>query len=100
MVYKSFLGKKVELTSERKKHILLYHPDLEPYFSKIRATLVKPDEIRLSKSAPKVLLFYRYFDTIFNGKYIAVAVKTNDRWFVLTAYLTKRKLSGEKYEQK
>lgn len=100
MFYKSFLGKKIELTAERKKHILLYHPDMEPYFANLKVILLEPDEIRVSKSDPKVLSFYKYFDTIFNGKYIAVTIKTNDRWFVLTAYLTKRKLSGEIYEQK
>lgn len=98
LIFKSILGKDIELTIERKTHILLYHPDLKPYFSKIKATLIRPDEIRISKSDPEVLLFYRYFDTIFNGKYISVTVKTNGRWFVLTAYLTKRKLSGEIYE--
>lgn len=100
MIYKSILEKNIELTAERKKHILLYHPDLKPYFSKIKTSLLKPDEIRISKSDSKVLLFYRYFDTILKGKYILVAVKTNTRWFMLTAYLTKRKLSGEIYEQK
>lgn len=100
MVYKSVLGKDIELTIERKTHILLYHPDLKPYFSKIKTTLVKPDEIRISKSDPSVLLFYEYFANIIGGKYMAVTVKTNDRWFMLTAYLTKRKLSGGIYEQK
>ncbi len=95
MVYKSSLGNHIELTSERKIHILLYHPDLKPYFSKIKKVLLKPSDIRISKSDPNVLLFYKYFANIIGGKYIVVTVKTNGRWFVLTAYLTKRKLSGE-----
>lgn len=99
MTYKSILGNNIELTTERKKHILLYHPDSKPYFSKIKTVLLKPSDIKISKSDPNVLLFYKYFANIIGGKYIAVTVKTNDRWFVLTAYLTKRKLSGEIYEQ-
>lgn len=98
MVYKSCLEKEVALPVERKKHILLFHPDLKPYFSKLKQVLLKPDDIRISKSDSGVLLFYKYFDKIADGKYIAVVVKFNDRNFILTAYLTKRKLSGEKYE--
>lgn len=98
MKYKSVLGKDIEITTERKKHILTFHPDLKPYFSKIKQILLKPDEIRISKSDPKVLLFYRYFDKILGGKFIVVTTKINQRSFILTAYLTKKKLSGEKYK--
>lgn len=61
---------------------------------------LKPDEIRISKSDPKVLLFYRYFAKIKRGKYLVGVVKIEDRSFVLTAYFSNRKLSGEKYEKK
>ena len=94
---KTSLGKTVELTSERKKHIFLFHPDLKPYFGRVRDVLLDPDEVRISKSDPKVLLFYKYFDNILGGKYIMVGVKTNGRWFILTSYLTNQILSGEKY---
>lgn len=100
MKYKSILGKAIELTDERKEHILLYHPDLKPYFSKVKNVLLKPGEIRISKSDISVLLLYKYFVNIIKGKYIAVTVKTNARWFILTAYLTKRKLSGGIYAKK
>jgi len=99
MIYKSVLGKNIELTAERKIHILLYHPDLKPYFSKIKAILLKPGEIRVSKSDPAVLLFYKFFANILGGKFIVVTVKVNERSFILTAYLSNRILSGEKYEQ-
>lgn len=98
MVYKSILGKKIELTPERKEHIPLHHPDLKPYFSKIKQVLLKPNEVRISKSDPLVLLFYKYFGNILSGKFIAVTIKINQRSFILTAYLTKRKLSGRQYE--
>lgn len=100
MTYNSILGKKVALTSERKKHILIYHPDLKPYFAYLKEVFLEPDEIRISKSDPHVLLFYKFFANIKNGKYIVGVVKSNQRVFVLTAYLSKRKLSGEKYEYK
>lgn len=98
MKYKSVLGNDFELTLERKKHILTFHPDLNPYFSKLKEVFTKPDEIRVSKSDPKVLLFYRYFAKIKGGKYIVGVVKINSRSFVLTAYFSNHKLTGEKYE--
>lgn len=69
MKYKSILGNDFELTSERKEHILTFHPDLKPYFSKLRNVFTRPEEIRISKSDPQVLLFYKYFDKIKGGKY-------------------------------
>lgn len=99
MKFKTSLGKTVELTSERKNHIFLFHPDLKPYFEEVKDVLLEPNEIRISKSDPKVLLFYKFFDTILDGKYIMVAVKSNGRWFILTSYLTNKILSGEKYEK-
>ncbi|MDO8569962.1 MAG: hypothetical protein Q7R97_00055 [Candidatus Daviesbacteria bacterium] len=98
MKYKSVLGKDFELTTERKKHVLNFHPDLKPYFSKITDVFTKPDEIRISKSDPQVLLFYKYFAKIKAGKYIVGVAKINSRAFVLTAYFSNSKLSGEKYE--
>lgn len=100
MIYKSILDKDIELTSERKKHILAFHPDLKHYFSKLKKVLLEPDEIRISKEDPAVLLFYKYFAKIRAGKYIVGVIKINSRSFVLTAYLSNRKLSGKKYEKK
>ncbi len=100
MIYKSILDKDVELTPERKKHILAFHPDLKPYFSQLKKVLLEPDEIRVSKEDPAVLLFYKYFAKIRAGKYIVGVIKISTRSFVLTAYLSNSKLSGKKYEKK
>lgn len=97
MKFKSILGKSIELTLERKQHILLYHPDLKPYLRFIKEVLIQPDDIRKSKSDQHVLLFYKFFDNIKDGIYIMVAVKTNGRWFILTSYLTRHMISGESY---
>lgn len=99
MIYNSKLRQDIELTPERKGHILLYHPDLKLHFSKFKQALLSPTEIRVSKSDPKVLLFYKQFARIGGEKYIAIVVKFDKRNFILTAYLTNRILSGEKYEQ-
>ena len=89
-------GKSIELTPERKNHILEFHPDIRLYFNNIRNVLMEPDEIRRSKYDYQVLIFYKYFKRIKKGKYLAVVVKKNRRNFILTSYLTSKILSGEK----
>jgi len=98
--FKTSLGKTVELTAERKGHILIRHPDLKPHFKLIKKVLSDPDELKISSSDVQVLLFYKFFDTILDGKYIAVGIKLNKRLFILTAYLTNKILTGEDYAKK
>ena len=99
MKYKSVLGKIIELTTERKLHILTKHPELKKHLGKISNILISPDTIKRSKLDSEALLFYKYFDTIRGGKYINVTVKINERNFILTAYITDRIRAGEAYEQ-
>lgn len=95
--FQSILGV-VELTNERKSHILTAHPELKNYFEKFIDVLKNPDEIRISKIDKKVLLFYKYFATIQGGKYLSITVKIDKRNFVLTAYITDKIRAGVKYE--
>jgi hypothetical protein len=98
MRYQSILGKTVELTSERKKHIIQHHPDVTTFLPKIKKVLLIPDQIRIDNYDPRVLLFYKYFDNIDKGKFLVVVFKINERNFILTFYSTHRIKSGEKYE--
>ena len=98
MNYKSILGKTVELTSERKRHIVQRHPDMIIHLYKIKNVLLSPDHLRIENYDQRVLLFYKYFDNIDEGKYLVVVVKINERNFILTFYSTHRIKSGEKYE--
>ena len=100
MVYKSIIGKKIELTEERKQHILIRHPDVASHFSKTPKVLSNPDEIRIDSEDQHVLLFYKYFSKIGSGKYLAVVVKINNRNFILTEYSTYRIKTGVKYDIK
>ncbi|MDP3727079.1 MAG: hypothetical protein Q8R35_00380 [bacterium] len=77
----------VELTDERWRHILVYHPDVRGFQKQIAATLATPDTIHRSRYDPKVLIFY--FRAV-RSKYLAVVIKTNRRNFILTAYFTER----------
>jgi hypothetical protein len=77
----------VELTSEREKHILSFHPEVRSQRKHFALTLAEPEIIRRSRFDPKAYVLYR---AISQGKYIAVVVKTNHRSFILTAYLTRK----------
>ena len=100
MIYSSIAGKKIELTDERRQHILARHPDVAIHFLKVLKTLLEPDEIRVGKDDKNVLLFYKYFSKIGSGKYLVVVVKFNKRNLVLTLYSTHKIKTGEKYEIK
>ena len=87
-------GHEVELTDERRAHILLYHPDMAPFLDRLAGVLRAPDVLRQSTEDPTVLVHYKYFADVLGGKYVAVVVKIGDRRFVLTAYLTRRIRTG------
>jgi len=54
MYFKSKINRIIELTPERKNHIIEYHPDVVEYFSKISAVLKNPDQMRKSR----ILTYY------------------------------------------
>ncbi|OGE16939.1 hypothetical protein A3F00_02860 [Candidatus Daviesbacteria bacterium RIFCSPHIGHO2_12_FULL_37_11] len=95
MKFKTIVGT-VTLTVERKIHIIQRHPIMDNYLVRIKEVLEVPDETRYSHYSDTILLFYRYFDNIEGGKYIAVVVNIKDLQ-VKTAYLTNRIKSGRKY---
>lgn len=77
----------VELTDERKQHIFQFHPEIKTLRKYLTPTLSQPDFMRRSRFDPKVFIFYRAAP---QKKYLAIAVKTNQRNFILTAYLTSK----------
>jgi len=100
MRFKSKIDKLIELTYERKNHIIEYHPDVNTHLSKITEVLENPDQVRKSKHDPKVFLFYKYFTNLKGGKYFVVVAKTNLRNFILTCYLTDKIKTGERINEK
>lgn len=71
---------------------------MEDYLKYLKEALETPGDIRYSSHSQDVLLFYRFFDTIENGKYISVVVRKTDG-SILTAYLTNRIKGGKRYEE-
>lgn len=94
-----YLKGDVELTEERETHIAETHPDILPeYLPQIKQTLADPDEVRRSVRMSGARMFYRWFDDVRQGKYVAVVVvsdTTAERNWIITAYLTRRLMNGE-----
>jgi hypothetical protein len=94
-----YLHGTVELTEERRGHILLKHPDLLPeYLDQFVRTLADPDEVRRDPRFPATRLFSRWFENIKAGKFIVVAVVSDpppeERHWVVTAYIAGRLVQG------
>ena len=94
-----YLKCEVELTDEREAHIAETHPDLLPkYLPQLTQTLEDPDEVRRSIRMSGARMFYRWFDDIRQGKYVAVVVVSDapaERNWIITAYLTRHLMNGE-----
>lgn len=76
---------RIELTDERWSHIITFHPEVHLYHKYLDLTLVSPDFVQRSKLDPAVKICYHF---ITRSRYFAVVVKTNQRNFILTAYIT------------
>jgi hypothetical protein len=95
-----YLNGDVELTDERESHIAHTHPDLLPqYLEQVGDTLTDPDQVRRSIRISGARLFYRHFETVRGGKYVAAVVVSETtprvRHWIITAYLTRRLANGE-----
>jgi len=92
---RSKLGKIVRLDEDRWRHVL-EHPEMENQSSRIKETLVEPDEIRESVRASSIWLFYKlYTNSPVSEKYLLVAVKVLDgEGFIATAFFTDKVKKG------
>ena len=100
-----YLKGEVELTDEREAHIAQTHPDLLPeYLPQLRQTLLDPDQVRRSIRMSGARMFYRWFEDMRQGKFVAVVVVSEaapaERNWIITAYVTRRLINGEMEWQK
>ena len=79
--YPSVLGPPVELTDERREHILRHHPVVAPFLNRIADVVARPDKIRQSTYDPNVLLLSRFYADVLGGKHLVVVVKIGERPF-------------------
>ncbi len=86
----------VELTEERWQHIVTEHPIMSEYREQLPTVLADPDYVKRSKRDEDVLLYYRYFTDILDGKFLLVVIKKDSqRSFILTGYVTRSIMKGE-----
>jgi len=95
-----YLKAQVELSGEREQHVAERHPDLLPQYRwSIAATLADPDQVRTSPRFAGARLFSRWFDAVWEGKYVVVVVVSEGtpggRYWIITAYLARRLGKGE-----
>ncbi|MGA2463633.1 MAG: hypothetical protein ABSH06_04695 [Thermodesulfobacteriota bacterium] len=88
MIYKDIFGDQIELTSERRFHIVREHPEVSEYSYLFTEVLSDPDYVKKSNRDDDVLLYYKFFENIKYGKYLLIALKKNLRSFILTCYIT------------
>jgi hypothetical protein len=94
-----YLGGTVELTDERRQHILSKHPEVLPeHLDFLARTIADPDQVRSDSRFPSTRLFSRWFDALKGGKFLIVAVVSDQapavRHWIVTAYVTRGALRG------
>ena len=93
-------GQSIFLDSNIKQIILSKHPEVSKFIGRVADVLREPDLIKKSRISQRTKLYYRFFDDIFNGKYMVVVVKQVERNFVSTIYVTDKIKEGEVLWQK
>lgn len=67
-------SRRIKLTEERWNHIAETHPELKDMLMDLKGALEAPELIKRSVYNEKVVLFYRYYGHIYEGKYMCVVV--------------------------
>jgi hypothetical protein len=88
MTYKDVFGDTIELTDERWVHIVKEHPEVSQYKDRIQEVLASPEYVKMSNRDRDVLLYYKFYNDIFMGKYIIAIAKKENRSFILSCYIT------------
>lgn len=68
------------------KHIIEQHPEVEPYRERLADVLKSPDFVKKSKKDINTFLYYKYYNDIYQGKYLLVVADTALQKEVLTCY--------------
>jgi hypothetical protein len=98
--FKDVFGDDVFLDDEVKKIILAKHPEVSKFIKRISLVLNDPETIKSSTVSKRAKLYYRYFEDIYEGKFLVVVVKEVDQKFISTFYVTDKIKEGEILWQK
>ncbi len=94
MEFSDRFNRRIKLTEEGWNHITETHPELKGMLKELEGALENPELIKKSAYNENVVLFYRYYEHIYEGKHICVVVKL-DNESIVTAYITDRIKGGE-----
>jgi len=87
-------SRRIKLTKERWDHIAKMHPEMGDMIEDLKGALEDPELIKRSVYNENVVLFYRYYAHIYEGKHMCVVVRIDDE-SIVTAYITDRIKKGE-----
>ena len=95
-----YLHGEVGLTGEREQHIAESHPDLLPDHRDLLAQVLSaPDQVRRSHRFGNARLFWRWFDTLREGKHVVVVVVSDEsahsHHWLITAYIARKLAQGD-----
>ncbi len=87
-------GRRIKLTEESWKHIAGTHPEIKDMLKDLKGAVEDPELIKRSIYNENVVLLYRYYEHIYEGKYMCVVVGLDEE-SIVTAYITDRIKKGE-----
>jgi hypothetical protein len=87
-------NRKIGLSGERWNHITDTHPEIKELRKELEGALANPELIKKSVYNENVVLFYRHYTHIYEGKYMCVVVRLDEK-SIVTAYITDRIKSGD-----
>lgn len=94
MEFNDCFNRRIELSDERWNHIIDTHPEIKELIKELEGALIEPELIKRSVYNKNVILFYRHYKHIYEGKYICVVVRLDER-SIVTAYITDRIKIGD-----
>ena len=94
MEYIDCFNRKFGLSDERWNHIIDAHPEIKELRRELEGALIEPELIKRSVYNENVVLFYRHYKHIYEGKYMCVVVRLDEK-SIVTAYITDRIKSGD-----
>jgi len=86
--------RRIELSDERWNHIIETHPEIKEFIKELEGALIDPELIKRRVYNENVVLFYRHYKHIYEGKYMCVVVRLDEK-SIVTAYITDRIKSGD-----
>ncbi len=94
-IYSDVPGNTIVLADVVRESIVKKHPETAQFIEQIGTVLSEPDEIRVSLQDARHVLYYRFDENVFGGKWLVVVVKQIDNHFISTFFITDRVKSGD-----